>query len=171
MKQENRFQTRSVELLCLGVCLLFVLVLVTSSRAQTSTPRMKFNKTEETGTQTIYREYRGIRLGMTIEETRSKLGEPVFKSDDQDVYVFSSNETTQVVYNTKRKVTSISTDYLGGVGAPEYRTVVGAELETRANGSKYKLIHYNNEGFWVSYNQSAGTVPMITVTIQAEMNN
>ena len=169
MNQETRFQTNGFKLLCLGVCLFFVVILATSSRAQTKTPQMKFNKTDSTETQTIYREYRGVRIGMTIEETRNKLGDPVFKSDDQDVYVFSANETAQIVYNTSHKVTCISTDYLGGVGAPNYRTVVGSELETRPNGSKYKMVHFTNEGFWVSYNQSAGNVPMITVTIQAEM--
>jgi hypothetical protein len=169
MKQENRFQPRVFKFLCLGICLLFVLVLGTSSRSQTKTPQMKFNKTDSAENPIIYREYRGVRIGMTMEETRSKLGEPVFKSDDQDVYVFTANETTQVVYNKTRKVTCISTDYLGGVGAPDYRAVVGSELETRRNGSKYKMVRYDNEGFWVSYNQSIGTVPMITVTIQAEI--
>jgi len=169
MNQETRFQTNGFKFLCLGICLLFVVILGTSSRAQTKTPQMKFNKTDSTETQTIYREYRGVRIGMTSEEARSKLGEPVFKSDDQDVYVFSANETTQIVYNATRTVTCISTDYLGGVGAPDYRTVVGSELETRSNGSKYKLVHFYNEGFWVSYNQSVGNVPMITVTIQAEI--
>jgi hypothetical protein len=83
--------------------------------------------------------------------------------------VFSANETTQIVYNAKHKVSCISTDYLGGAGAPDYRTVVGAELETRPNGSKYKMVRYENEGFWVSYSQSGTTVPTITVTIQAEL--
>jgi hypothetical protein len=64
-------------------------------------------------------------------------------------------------------VTCISTDYLGGVGAPDYRTVVGTELETRPNGSKYKMVRYESDSFWVSYNQSGTTVPMVTVTIQA----
>ena len=166
MKQENRFQTSGFKFLYAGICLLFVVVLGTSSRAQTKTTQMKFTKTDSTETQPIYREYRGVRIGMTIEEARTKLGEPLFKSEDQDVYVFSANETTQLVY-TKRKVTCISTDYLGGVGAPDYRAVVGSELETRPNGSLYKMVRYDKEGFWVSYNQSGTTVPMITVTIQA----
>src|SRR5690242_12543051 len=131
MKQEIKCQTRGLMVVGLGVCLLFVMVLAPSSRAQTKTTQMKFNKTESAETQKIYREYRGVRIGMTIAETRSKLGEPVFKSDDQDVYVFSASETTQIGYNAKHNVTCISTDYLGGVGAPDYRTVVGSELDTR----------------------------------------
>jgi hypothetical protein len=167
MKHKTKLQTSRFDLACLGLCLAFGVILGTSVQAQKQTEPMKFTKTKSVAAQAIYREYRGVRLGMTIEETRTKLGDPVFKSDDQDVYVFSANETTQIVYNAKHKVTCISTDYLGGVGAPDYRTVVGTELETRANGSKYKMVRYETEGFWVSYNQSGTTVPTITVTIQA----
>jgi len=155
------------ERLCLRLCVAFFVILGTSAYAQRPTEQMKFTKTKSVETQSIYREYRGVRIGMTIEETRSKLGDPAFKSDDQDVYVFSENETAQIVYSAKRKVICISTDYLGGTGAPNYRTVVGAELETRPNGSRYKMVRYESEGFWVSYNESVTTVPTITVTIQA----
>ncbi len=36
---------------------------------------------------------------MTIEAARSKLGDPVLRSDEQDFYVFSANETAQIAYN------------------------------------------------------------------------
>src|SRR5687767_777097 len=39
--------------------------------------------------QPLLREYRGVRLGMTAEESRRKLGEPMDKSDQQDFYVIS----------------------------------------------------------------------------------
>ena len=166
MKDQNRIHAVAVGLLFFGVCLFLAMVFGSSSNAQT-TP-VKFAKTTPAETQAMYREYRGVQIGMTAEETRKKLGEPVFKSDDQDVYVFSPNETAQIAYNPSHKVITISTDYLGGVGAPDYRTVVGTELEDRANGSKYKMIHYDREGFWVSYNKSGTTVPMVTITIQAQ---
>jgi hypothetical protein len=47
----------------------------------------------------LYREYRGVRLGMTAAEVRTKLGEPAFKSDEQDFFVISTNETAQIAYN------------------------------------------------------------------------
>ena len=167
MRTKTKPQTSKFKFLSLAIFLLAVAFLGTSSRGQA--PSTKFAKATPASKQSIYREYRGVRIGMTIEEARSKLGDPVFKSDEQDVYVFSANETAQIAYNAKRKVVTISTDYLGGVGAPDYRTVVGSELETRPNGSKYKMVHYDNEGFWVSYNQSGMTVPTVTVTIQAEL--
>ena len=115
--------------------------------------------------QQLYREYRGVRLGMTAVEVRTKLGEPAMKSDEQDFYVVSAKETAQIVYDAGQKVVTISTDYTGGVGAPDYKTVVGQELPQRPDGSFFKIVFYNSERFWVSYNKSASEVPVVTVTI------
>lgn len=118
-------------------------------------------------TPTRYREYRGIRLGMTAAETRAKLGEPAMKSDEQDFFVFSANETAQIVYNTAQKVVTISTDYTGGVGAPDYKGVVGEGLLTRPDGSVFRMVMNDSERFWVSYNKTATVVPIVTITIGA----
>ena len=114
--------------------------------------------------QPLYREYRGVRLGMTATEARAKLGEPAMKSDDQDFYVFTTNETTQIVYEN-HKVVTISTDYTNGAGAPDYRRVVGEGLLERPDGSLFRMVMYTPQGFWVSYNKSAAVVPVVTVTI------
>lgn len=119
------------------------------------------------GQQPLYREYRGVRLGMTAAETREKLGTPVMMSNEQDYYVVSSNETTQVAYDAFQKVMTISTDYTGGVGAPDYKAVVGeGMLLQRPDGSLFRMVQYPSAGIWVSYNKSAGTVPVVTITIQ-----
>ena len=114
----------------------------------------------------LYREYRGVRLGMTAAEARAKLGEPVMKSIDQDFYVLSGNETAQIVYDKFQKVVTISTDYTAGVGAPDYRSVVGTGLLERPDGSMFRMVQYESLGFWVSYNKSASGVPIVTITIQ-----
>jgi outer membrane protein assembly factor BamE (lipoprotein component of BamABCDE complex) len=116
--------------------------------------------------QPLYTEYKGVRLGMTAVEARAKLGTPALKESDQDYYVFSDKETAQIVYNAAGKVVTISIDYLGGVGAPDYKTVVGGELEETPNGGLYKIVRYESKGFWVSYNRSPGPVSMVTITIQ-----
>jgi hypothetical protein len=116
------------------------------------------------GQQSVYREYRGVRLGMTATETRAKLGDPAMKSDDQDFYVFTANETTQIVYENQ-KVVTISTDYTNGVGAPDYKSVVGEGLLQRPDGSLFRMVMFTPQGFWVSYNKSASVVPVVTVTI------
>ena len=118
------------------------------------------------GQQPLYKEYRGVRLGMTAAETRAKLGEPAMKSDEQDFYVVSENETVQIAY-ISQKVVTISTDYVGGVGAPDYRSVVGDGLLEKPDGSLFRMVMYNSERFWVTYNKSTSAVPLVTITIGA----
>ena len=114
--------------------------------------------------QPLYREYRGVHLGMTATEARAKLGDPAMKSDDQDFYVVSTSETAQIVYQDQ-KVVTISTDYTNGAGAPDYKNVVGENLLQRPDGSLFRMVMYTPQGFWVSYNKSASVVPVVTVTI------
>jgi hypothetical protein len=118
------------------------------------------------GQQPLYKEYRGVRLGMTAAETRAKLGEPAMKSDEQDFYVVSANETVQIAY-IGQKVVTISTDYVGGVDAPDYRSVVGEGLLEKPDGSLFRMVMYNSERFWVTYNKSTSAVPVVTITIGA----
>ncbi|HEV8590358.1 MAG TPA: hypothetical protein VGQ72_15930 [Pyrinomonadaceae bacterium] len=113
--------------------------------------------------QPLFSEYKGIRLGMTAEQVRAKLGNPTLKADDQDYYAFSETESAQFAYNAMHKVVTISIDYTGA-GAPDYRNVVGAPVEQMADGSLYKLVRYEARGFWVSYSRTTSGV--VTVTIQ-----
>src|SRR5262245_52835479 len=115
--------------------------------------------------QPIYSEYRGIRLGMTATEVRAKLGEPNLKGDDQDFYMFSSSETTQFVYDAQHKTKAISVDYMGGVGAPDPKTVVGGDLQVSSAGL-YKMVRYDKLGYWVSFNRTTGPVAVVTITMQ-----
>ena len=141
-----------------------ILLLLLGGIAQGQTPGMK---TISQIQQPVYREYHGVRLGMTATEVRTKLGEPVLKSDEQDFYVVTPNETTQIAYNTAQRVVMISTDYTGGVGAPDYKTVVGEGLLERPDGSLFRMVRYDAEHFWVSYNKSASVAPVVTITIGA----
>ena len=132
------------------VCILFVLVLAALAYGQKS----------------AYREYRGVHLGMTADETRAKLGTPALKSDDQDYYIVSANESAQIMYKDQ-KVVMISTDYTDGVGAPDYHNVVGEGLLQRPDGSLFRMVRNDAERLWVSYNKSTATVPVVTITIGA----
>jgi outer membrane protein assembly factor BamE (lipoprotein component of BamABCDE complex) len=116
--------------LLLGLLTVVVLGLSLSANAnvQAQKGRAAFNH-EETAQQPLYTEYKGVQLGMSADEVRAKLGTPALKESDQDYYMFSQNETAQMFYNAAHKVVTISVDYVGGSGAPDYKTVVGAELE------------------------------------------
>jgi hypothetical protein len=131
------------------------------------TPMVNSLKQAEATQQPLFVEYKGVRIGMTADEARAKLGRPELQADDQDYYVFADKETAQIAYNAAHKVVGISIDYMGGVGAPDYRNVVGADIDVRADGSMYKLVRYQQLGFWVSYNRTANnSVVIVTITIQ-----
>lgn len=153
----------------LGLIMVLVYVFIAASgtseiaRAQTSRATARSIPANQLP---VFAEYKGVRLGMTAAEARATLGEPRFKADDQDFYVFSDSETAQICYDVALKVKTISIDYLGGVGAPDYRSVVGADIDTRADGSLYKLVRHDKLGYWVSYHRTAGQVSTVTVTIQ-----
>lgn len=164
---QEKVQLIVVKFSYLVVCFALALTWTTTTNSQTQTAKRIAKAHSEEVQQPVYMEYRGVRLGMTAEEVRAKLGVPVMKSEELDFYVFSPNETAQFAYNAAHKVATISTDYAGGVGAPDYKTVIGnGSLIERPDGSMYQMVFYEAAGFWVSYNKSAGTVPVVTVTIQ-----
>ena len=138
-----------------------------SSNANAQARKVKASFTPDTAIQQPrYTEYKGVHLGMMAAEARAKLGAPTLKADDGDFYIFSDKETVQIVYDVAHKVVTISVDYTDGIGAPDYKAVVGGELEQTANGGLYKLVRYESQGLWVSYNRSAGPVVVVTITIQ-----
>jgi outer membrane protein assembly factor BamE (lipoprotein component of BamABCDE complex) len=151
-------------------CGLLVLSWNANANAQGQKSRTVFNAGTAVSQQPLYSEYKGVRIGMTAEEARAKLGQPALKDNEQDYYIFSDKETAQIAYDAAHKVVTISTDYVNGIGAPDYRAVVGTNLETREDGSFYKLVRYESLGFWVSYNRSPGPVIIVTVTIQKTLS-
>jgi hypothetical protein len=115
--------------------------------------------------QPTFTEYKGIRLSMPAAEVRTTLGEPSLKRDDQDYYVISKSEAVQIAYDAQYRTRVISIDYIGGVGAPDPKAVVGGELEASPLGM-FRAVRYEELGLRVSYNRTAGPVVMVTITIQ-----
>ena len=121
--------------------------------------------------QPLYGDYKGVRIGMAAEEVRAKLGKPALAADDQDYYIITKTETAQVAYDAAHKAYAISVDFIDGIGAPDYKAVVGPDVEIRPDGSMHKLVFYEKLGFWVSYHRGAGGVTTVTITIQKTLKD
>ena len=114
----------------------------------------------------VFKDYRGVTIGMTAEEVRAKL-DRLNKGDRQDFLVFSERESAQIYYDDAGKVTAISIDYFGdNSDAPIPDAVLGTALQAKADGSMYQLNRYPQVGYWVSYNRTAGDKPIVTITMQ-----
>ena len=114
----------------------------------------------------VFSTYKGVGLGMKMDEARKLLGSPKDKSDAQDFYVLSENETAQVYYEGGA-VTAISIDFAGDLkNAPSCKQVLGEEVAAKSDGGVYKLVRFPKAGFWVSYSKTGGTNPLVSITIQ-----
>jgi hypothetical protein len=112
-----------------------------------------------------FNEFKGVRLGMSADEARKKLGSPANKSDEQDLFTFGDKVTAQVLYRTS-KVVTISIDFMTPNDAPKPMDVVGSDVESKPDGSMHKMVRYPKAGYWVSYSRTAGDSPMVSVTLQ-----
>lgn len=149
-----------------GIILLIVCGFLSAVSAQGPVQKLAPSVRPPAVQQPLYQEYRGLTIGVTAKDVAAKLGEPMSKVDDQEFYTINEKETAQIAYDAAGKVKTISVDYFGGTGAPDYKTVVGPEIGTRPDGSQYKLVRYEAAGIWVSYNRTGGPVVIVTVTIQ-----
>jgi len=113
-----------------------------------------------------FSEYRGIQLGMVSDEVRKKLGDPRDKGEEQDFWVFNEEEMAQVVYDKTHKVITISADFTNANKAITAKQVFGSDIEAKADGSVYKMVRYPKAGYWLSYNRTGGSAPLITITLQ-----
>lgn len=151
--------TRRAQALCAPV---FLLALTAVCAAQGPPPQANQEKTEEPP----FHEYKGVRIGMTADEARKKLGSPTDKGDEQDFYSLNDNETCEVYYDEAKKVRAVKITYLGGNAVPEPKKILGIDADTQQNGSLYKIVRFPKVGYWVSYMRTAGDSPMTLITMQ-----
>jgi hypothetical protein len=115
----------------------------------------------------VFTAYRGINVGLSVDEVRQKLGKPEEKFDDMDLFVISDKERARVYYDKDKKARAISVTYIGtNSGTPTPVAVLGMEIETKQDGSMHHLIRYPEAGYWVSYSRTAGESPLVMVTMQ-----
>jgi hypothetical protein len=114
-----------------------------------------------------FSDFKGVSIGMRVDEARKKLGNPREKGAEQDFYMFGDNQAVEVYYDKDGAVNAISIDFMSGAHEiPSCKDVLGAEAEKKPDGSVYKLIRYPKVGYWVSYSRTAGAENTVTITMQ-----
>jgi len=112
-------------------------------------------------------EYKGIFVGATTDAVRVKLGDPKEKSDAMDMYVFSANEAVQFYYAADHKVNAMMITFSGDLTtAPSAKDVFGADVPPKPDGSVFKMERYTKEGYWMSYNRTAGPDAVVSIAVQ-----
>ena len=171
-----RYLRVSVEAAVFAVLTVGALVLLSAVSAQTAVRRPPpAGPTAFPAAQVaepIYREYRGVQVGMSKEQARQKLGTPGDVSDRQDFFNLSGVESAQVFYDATGRVMAVSANYLGeDSGAPSPEKVFGVAVGANDDGSIYKLVRYERAGYLVVYSRSGGDAPpLVTVTMQKLVN-
>lgn len=115
----------------------------------------------------VYKGYKGVMIGMPMEEARSALGSARDRSDTQDLYVYSDKETVQVFYDPDKTVSAVSITFTGNFEkAPEPKAVFGEEVKANPDGGIFKMVRYPKAGFWISYNKLVGDDTMILIAMK-----
>ncbi|MGI8735054.1 MAG: hypothetical protein ACR2LM_17340 [Pyrinomonadaceae bacterium] len=115
----------------------------------------------------LYQDYRGIQIGMAADDVRKKLGDPTDKGDEQDFFALNDAESAQIYYDKTKKVMAISANFLQGAqNIPTPKSLFGADLTAKPDGSVYRMARYPKAGYWLAYSKTAGVSPLITVTLQ-----
>lgn len=110
--------------------------------------------------------YKGVAIGTLADEIRTKLGEPKDKSDAQDLYVFSDEESAQFIYDPAHKVTAIMITFSGKMtGAPTPKDVFGEDVPAKPDGGIFKMVRYPKAGYWISYNKIVGDDSIISIAV------
>ena len=114
----------------------------------------------------VFRDYKGISLGMTVEQTHKKLGTPQYKEEKIESYTISENEIVSIFYDDQHKIIALTIEYITNIKAPVPKTILGMDITPKADGSISEMIRYPKAGYWVSYMRTAGNEPTITIAMQ-----
>ncbi|HEX7332765.1 MAG TPA: hypothetical protein VF290_14775 [Pyrinomonadaceae bacterium] len=116
-------------------------------------------------TEPAFKDFKGVRIGMSADEVAEKLGEPAVKDENEGVFLISDVEMVQVLYKAGG-VSAISVTYSAEhTNPPTPLAILGEDVAADADGRIYKLIRYPESGYWVAYSRTAGSAPVVSVTI------
>lgn len=166
----ERSLTRMLLELAIAALTILAMGYFMGARAQTtrrSPAKAQVVAASDAADEPLFSEYRGVRIGMSADEARQKLGEPADKSDQQDFYAVSDNETAQIFYDASLKVMAVSIHYQGEAsGVPTPRSLFGVDVLPKEDGSVYRLVQYPKAGYWVAYSRTSDDPPLVTVSMQ-----
>lgn len=117
----------------------------------------------------VWQNYKGVAIGMTAAEAIEKLGAPTSENEGGLFYMFTEFETVQVLFDADKKVRTVSVIYTSEYpNPPKFADIFGktAEDDSKPDGSIFKMVRYEDAGYWVSYNRMAGEQAMVIVVIQ-----
>lgn len=147
----------------------FVLILPLILCVFAVTANAQRNDTAKNKNLPLWQSYKGVTIGMTVPEVIEKLGVPQSETAEGYFYMYTENETAQVLFDINKKVRTISVIYTAEyLNPPKFTDVFGktAEDESKPDGSVFKMVRYTDAGFWVSYNRMAGEQAMVIIVIQ-----
>jgi hypothetical protein len=117
-------------------------------------------------TEPAFKDYKGVRIGMSTDEVAEKLGGPAVKEENEEVFLISDFEMAQVTYDGAGGVNTISITYSAEhPNPPTALAVLGEDVAADADGRVYKLIRFPELGYWVAYSRTAGDAPVVSVTM------
>jgi hypothetical protein len=158
-----------IVLLCLALFFVTTVLMpgIVGFEPRASAQSQKGAKAHSAEGEGVFREYKGVTLGMNTDEARKKLGKPTEQDDEQDYFVFSDTESAQIYYDKEHTVTALSVNYVGqGSGVPNAKDVLGTEVAAKPDGSMHHLVRFPKDGFWISYSRTSGDAPIVTVTLK-----
>jgi hypothetical protein len=120
--------------------------------------------------QPLIGDIKGITLGMTADEVKSKLGKPETSDASTMYYDLNKGESVQLQLDSDKKVVMVAAMYTGNkADAPDVAEVFGSDVKIvpRKDSRIYKLVRYPAAGYWVAYDRlQLDSGPMTTVTIK-----
>lgn len=116
----------------------------------------------------VIKDYRGVFVGTDRDQVHQKLGKPKDESTGEDDFELSDTESARVFYDEAKKVKALVITYSGNVNAaPKPIDVIGEAIEPRPDGGMYKMVRFEDKGFWVSYVKTTGDNPSVMITVQS----
>ncbi len=178
LEQINRESSRTAAIIQTSLVVVLLFWLTTAAFGQTTEtkPNEMTTQTEMQKTETpkavmmpVLQNYKEVKIGMTADDVRDKLGKAKIDNKDGFFYQIDDDELAQIRLDKDKKVRLIAITYMSdNKNAPKFEDVFGTDVkaEPNADGKIYKLVRYPEAGYWVAYSRTAGDKPTVTVTMQ-----